>query len=279
MIDLTEKFFNEIITSRKYTIDSFRRNPLENKKFYGRCAVVSKRGKEKARELKKFISDQGFSPVVLEFEEAMRLKGNVDKKLQNLDILILHAADTPKHLFAGKERIKHEKFLGDKGILVHTKYSNKALMPRIVLRVLFNYILSSDEFEYLLEEKKTNSLSKDLIFSPQDIIHKTEYLDLLQKFNINPDDVHIIASKEFKKNFHTDSVGGLRVISLKEFQQSVFGNSQQDLHTEDAIIFTIKSNQKYLLRGIFELEQAINNIYKDYDADHFYSKVQVYSDL
>ena len=40
---------------------------------------------------------------------------------------------------------------------------------------------------------------------------------LLQKFNINPDDVHIIASKEFKKNFHTDSVGGLRVISLKEF--------------------------------------------------------------
>ena len=67
----------------------------------------------------------------------------VDKKLQNLDILILHAADTPKHLFAGKERVKHEKFLGDKGILVHTKYSNKALIPRIVLRVLFNYILSS----------------------------------------------------------------------------------------------------------------------------------------
>ena len=104
-------------------------------------------------------------------------------------------------------------------------------------------------------------------------------LNFFWKFNINPDDVHIIASKEFKKNFHTDSVGGLRVISLKEFQQSVFGNSQQDLHTEDAIIFTIKSNQKYLLRGIFELEQAINNIYKDYDADHFYSKVQVYSDL
>ena len=50
MIDLTEKFFNEIITSRKYTIRSFKDNPLETKKFSGKCAVVSKRGKEKARD-------------------------------------------------------------------------------------------------------------------------------------------------------------------------------------------------------------------------------------
>ena len=73
MIDLTEKFFTEIATSPEYTIKGIKQNSSEIKKFCGRCAVVSKRGKDKARELKKFISDTGFSPVVLEYEEARRL--------------------------------------------------------------------------------------------------------------------------------------------------------------------------------------------------------------
>ena len=149
MIDLTEKFFNEIITSKEYRIRSFRDNTLETKKFSGKCAVVSKRGKEKARELKKFISDSGFSPVVLEFEEARRLKGRAEKKLQNLNILIMHKKDTPVHLFAGDEIKKYQEFLGENGILVHTKYSNKSMLPRQVLDILFNYILYSEEYDYL----------------------------------------------------------------------------------------------------------------------------------
>ena len=276
MIDLTEKFFNEIITSPKYTIRGFRDNTLETKKFSGRCAVVSKRGKEKARELKKFISETGFSPVVLEFDEVIKLKGRAEKKLQNLNILIMHKKDTPVHLFAGDEMRKFKEFLGEKGILVHTNYSNKSMLPRQVLSILFDYILYSDEYDYLLEDTKSNTLTNELIFDARDIINNSEYQDLLQKNSIDTDYVHITPlNPKRSKNF----VDGLRVISLKEFQQSLFGYTQQGLHTEDIIQFTIKSNQHFEESTIFQLEQDINNIYKEYDAEKFKSKVQIYSEL
>ncbi len=279
MIDLTEKFFTEIATSTKYTIKGIKNNSSETKKFYGRCAVVSKRGKDKARELKKFISDTGFSPVVLEFEEAKRLKGKADKKLQNLDILIIHKKDTPVHLFAGDEYEKFQEFLGDNGILVYTKFSNKSMLPRVVLSILFNYILSTRKYEYLFDNNKEDTLSNEFIYEPIDITNKFKYIDLLQTNSINPDDVHIVSLSSKNKNYHTESVDGLRVISLKQFQQSVFSNSQNDLDAENTIQFTVKSNQNFDNKKISLLEQSINNIYKDYDAEQFKSKVQIYSDL
>ena len=279
MIDLTEKFFTEIATSPKYTIKGIKNNSSETKKFYGRCAVVSKRGKDKARELKKFISNTGFSPVVLEFEEAKRLKGKADKKLQNLDILIMHKKDTPVHLFAGDENEKYQEFLGDNGILLYTKFSNNSMLPRVVLSILFNYILSTGEYEYLFDNNKKDIFSNEFIHTPIDITNKLEYIDLLQANSIDPDNVHIVSLSSKNKNYHNESVDGLRVISLKQFQQSVFSNSQIDLDTENTIQFTVKSNQNFDKKNIFLLEQSINNIYKDYDAGQYKSKVQVYSDL
>lgn len=279
MIDLTEKFFTEIATSPKYTIKGIKNNSSETKKFYGKCAVVSKRGKDKARELKKFISNTGFSPVVLEFEEAKRLKGKADKKLQNLDILIMHKKDTPVHLFAGDENEKYQEFLGDNGILLYTKFSNNSMLPRVVLSILFNYILSTGEYEYLFGNNKKDIFSNEFIYAPIDITNKIEYIDLLQANSIDPDNVHIVSLSSKNKNYHNESVDGLRVISLKQFQQSVFSNSQIDLNTENTIQFTVKSNQNFDKKNIFLLEQSINNIYKDYDAGQYKSKVQVYSDL
>ncbi len=276
MIDLTEKFFNEIITSRKYTIRSFKDNPLETKKFSGKCAVVSKRGKEKARELKKFIADTGFSPVVLEFEEARKLKGRVEKKLKNLNILIMHKKDTPVHLFAGDEIKKYQGFLGENGILVHTKYSNKSMLPRQVLSILFNYILYSEEYDYLLQDKKSNTLTNEFIYDARDIINNSEYQDLLITNSINPDYVHITPRNPNSKSNNIEY--GLEVISLKEFQKSRFVNSQQDLQSEDIIQFTIVSNQHFDESTISQLEQDINNIYKEYDAGKFKSKVQIIPD-
>ena len=278
MIDLTEKFFTEIATSRKYTYKGMQNNSSENKKFYGRCAVVSKRGIDKARELKKFISGTGFSPVVLEFEEAKRLKGKADKKLQNLDVLIMHKKDTPVHLFAGDENEKFQEFLGDNGILVYTKFSNKSMLPRVVLSILFNYILSTRKYEYLFDNNKEDTLSNEFIYEPIDITNKFKYIDLLQTNSINPDDVHIVSLSSKNKNYHTESVDGLRVISLKQFQQSVFSNLQNDLDAENTIQFTVKSNQNFDKKSISLLEQSINKIYKDYDAEQFKSKVQIYSD-
>ncbi len=279
MIDLTEKFFTEIATSPKYTIKGIKNNSSETKKFYGRCAVVSKRGKDKARELKKFISNTGFSPVVLEFEEAKRLKGKADKKLQNLDILIMHKKDTPVHLFAGDENEKYQEFLGDNGILLYTKFSNNSMLPRVVLSILFNYILSTGEYEYLFDNNKKDIFSNEFIHTPIDITNKLEYIDLLQANSIDPDNVHIVSLSSKNKNYHNESIDGLRVVSLKQFQQSVFSNSQIDLDTENTIQFTVKSNQNFDKKNIFLLEQSINNIYKDYDAGQYKSKVQVYSDL
>ncbi len=278
MIDLTEKFFTEIATSPKYTVKGIKKNPSEIKKFYGRCAVVSKRGRDKAKELKKFISDTGFSPVVLEFEEAKRLKGKADKKLQNLDILIMHKKDTPVHLFAGDENEKFQEFLGDNGILIYTKFSNNSMLPRVVLSILFNYILSTREYDYLFDNNNKDAFSNNLIYAPIDITNKLEYIDLLQKNSINPDDVHIVSLSSKNKNYHTESFDGLRVISLKQFQQSIYSNSQNDLDAENTIQFTVKSNKKFDKKSISLLEKNINNIYKDYDAEQFKSKVQIFSD-
>ncbi len=278
MIDLTEKFFTEIAQSPIYTIKGIKNNSSEIKKFYGRCAVVSKRGKDKARELKKFISDTGFSPVVLEYEEAKRLKGRADKKLQNLDILIIHKKDTPVHLFAGDENEKFQEFLGDNGILVYTKFSNKSMLPRRVLRILFNYILSTREYDYMFENNNKDTFSNEFIYAPTDITNKLEYIDLLQTNNINPDDVHIVSLSTKNKKYHNESVDGLRVISLKQFQQSIYSNSQNDLDTENIIQFTFKSNKKFDKKSLSLLEKNINNIYKDYDAEQFKSKVQIFFD-
>ena len=161
---------------------------------------------------------------------------------------------------------------------MYTKFSNKSMLPRRVLRILFNYILSTREYDYMFENNNKDTFSNEFIYAPTDITNKLEYIDLLQTNNINPDDVHIVSLSTKNKKYHNESVDGLRVISLKQFQQSIYSNSQNDLDTENIIQFTFKSNKKFDKKSLSLLEKNINNIYKDYDAEQFKSKVQIFFD-
>jgi len=42
--------------------------------FSGRVAVLAVRGKEKVNHLNKYISGNGFKPIVFEFEESLKFK-------------------------------------------------------------------------------------------------------------------------------------------------------------------------------------------------------------
>jgi len=147
MIDLTEEFFTEIYPKYREIARSINDDKVLNKDITGNCAVLSVRGKSNVRSLSKLISSNGFKPTVLEFEDVLRSKGRVQKKLKNIDILISHTKDTPVHLFSGSENDHYEKFLGKDGILVRTNFSNYKITPDELLRVLFLYIQATENLD------------------------------------------------------------------------------------------------------------------------------------
>ena len=83
MIDLTEEFFTEIYPKYREIARSINDDKVLNKDITGNCAVLSVRGKSNVRSLSKLISSNGFKPTVLEFEDVLRSKGRVQKKLKN----------------------------------------------------------------------------------------------------------------------------------------------------------------------------------------------------
>ena len=256
MIDLTEEFFTEIYPKYREIARSINDDKVLNKDITGNCAVLSVRGKSNVRSLSKLISSNGFKPTVLEFEDVLRSKGRVQKKLKNIDILISHTKDTPVHLFSGSENDHYEKFLGKDGILVRTKFSNYKITPDELLRVLFLYIQTTENLDSHFQDSTNYKNIESLLF-PVDIKETAEYSQILHtyKFEKGLTDIRPVPHKEKKP--------------LLSFMQK-----RNTKETSQLIKFTFICNEKIEKRHLRLLETQLNNIFTTYGRNDLKANVQ-----
>jgi hypothetical protein len=256
MIDLTEEFFTEIYPKYRKIALSINDDKILDNDITGNCAVLSVRGKSNVRSLSKLISSNGFKPTVLEFEDVLRSKGRVQKKLKNIDILISHAKDTPVHIFSGSENYHYEKFLGKDGILVRTKFSNYKITPDELIRVLFVYIQTTGNLDCHFQDI-TNYKNVESLLFPVDIKETVEYSELLNtyKFEKGLTDIRPVPHKEKKPLFSF-----IQKKNSKEMSQLVK--------------FTFICNKKIEKRHLRLLETELNNIFTMYGRNDLKANVQ-----
>ena len=256
MIDLTEEFFTKIYPKYRELARSINDDKVLDKNITGNCAVLSVRGKSNVRGLSKLISSNGFKPTVLEFEDVLRSKGRVQKKLRNIDILISHAKDTPVHIFSGSENYHYERFLGKDGILVRTKFSNYKITPDELLRILFLYIQTTGNLDTHFQDSKNYKNVETLLF-PVDIKGTVEYSELLitYKFEKGLTDIRPVPHKE-KKSF----LSFIQKRNSKEISQLVK--------------FTFIGNKKIEKRDLILLETELNKIFNAYGRNDLKANVQ-----
>jgi len=250
MKDITKTFFEEIYP--KYKDISI--NKLENEqhlKFSGRVAVLAVRGKEKVRSLNHYISSYGFRPIVIEFEESLKLKGRIQKKLKNIDILISNPKGNPVHNFSGREKSYYEKSLGREGLLIHSRYSTKRLEPKRILEILFMYMNdNSDGFEHFFDSDQKLASSKNKIKFPMDIKQKKEFEEILRSFNF------------------VKGVTDIRAINFD-------WNAKKSSDVNQKILFTFVHKDIFEVSELTKVKKQIDQIFKKYNRNDLKAKVQV----
>jgi len=256
MRDLTEYFFTEIYPRYRDVAKSIKDDIILDQSLVGNVAILSVRGKENVRSISKLISSNGFKPTVFEFEEVLRSKGRVQKKLQNTNLLISHAKDTPVHLFAGSENYHYEKFLGKDGLLFRTKFSNLKVTPQEMLRMLFLYMQTSGDlnthFQHNENSKPINTLS-----IPVDIKETLEFKEILDKYNFEQGitDIRPVTTRQKKS-----------LCSLIK--------SRKKSSKVQTIKFTFTSKNKLNKQQLKSLESELNEIFSTYKRNDFRANVQ-----
>jgi len=260
MIDLTEQFFTEIYPKYREIARSISEGNILKYKINGNCAVLSVRGKDNVRDLSKLISTNGLKPIVLEFEDALKAKGRVHKKLRNIDLLVSHPKDTPVHLFSGSENYHYEKFLGKDGILLRTKYSNYKVTPNELLKILFLYIQTTGNLVEYFQETINNKVTETLLF-PVDIKQTLEYKNLINKYELEKGltDIRPVPHKTKK--------------SILFFLQSRNNKEKFQL-----IKFTFISNKRVQKSTLKLLESELNEIFTKHGRNDLKSNVQTVYD-
>lgn len=252
MKDITKKFFNEIYP--KYKNYQQEEEALKQQSlFSGRVGVLAIRGKDKVKSLNQYISQHGLKPVVLEFEETLKLKGKIQDKLKNLDILIHHIKDNPIHNFSGKEKKYFEKFLGKEGLYINTRFSNKKLDPKKVLEVLLIYLAENPENNLLItkEGKRFLKSTKSQIIFPADIKELLEFQRVLGQYNF---------------------IKGLTDIrSLNPVL-----NSKNIIPSSNKVLFTFVHKDFFNSSELKRVKQSLDQIFKNYNRGDLKAKVQVF---
>ena len=256
MIDLTEQFFTEIYPKYRDISSTIDNDKILRDPLFGNCAVLSVRGKDNVRILSKLISSNGLKPTILEFEEVLRSKGRVHKKLKNINLLISHAKDTPVHLFSGSENYHYERFLGKNGILIRTKFSNYKITPEELMKVLFFYIETTGALKKYFYPSENVKTLKTLAF-PIDIKETSEYKELLDnyKFEIGFTDIRPVPN-----------------VADKTFWSYFKKNKSNE--TNQLIKFTFVSNIKIDKKHFKTLEAELDKIFAKYERYDLKSSVQ-----
>ena len=256
MIDLTEEFFTEIYPKYKEIASSINDDKVLDKEITGTCVVLSVRGKQNVRSISKLISSNGFKPTVFEFEEVLRSKGRVQKKLQNTNLLISHAKDTPVHIFAGSENYHYEKFLGKDGLLFRTKFSNLKITPEEMLKVLFLYMQTSGDLDSRFQHYENSKTIEKLSF-PVDIKETVEFKKILDKYNFEQGitDIRPVTTRQKKS-----------LCSLIK--------SRKKSSKVQTIKFTFTSKNKLNKQQLKSLESELNEIFSAYKRNDFRANVQ-----
>lgn len=277
MQDLTEKFFKEINNSKEILFEELKIRDSEPIKLKGKCAVIARKEKKHITRLEKVIHNAGMKPVIIQSEKTKNAK-YVEKKLHNLDILISHKRESFYHIFQGDEKDHWEKFLGEKGIFIATKWSNKIEIPPVqILEKLFTYIRKSQEFIHL-HNSNNEEYSTIKIMYPEDISSTKEFKKILNT-NEFSSIYNIQLTVVEPKKFHMESYSNLKVISKKEFLNNTSndGDNQVINNKFRYVKFTFYSNKNFNNKQIKKIEENLNQIYKLYNNFLYTSKVQIFS--
>lgn len=257
MKDITKKFFEEIYP-KYHNLKLNDEIIVKDKKFSGRIAVLAVKGREKVESLNCLISKYGFKPIVLEFEESLKLKGRVKQKLKNVDILINNPKGNPVHNFSGNEKAFFERSLGSDGLLINCRYSTKRLEPKKVLDILLIYLNDNpEEYSFLLNDADENVPSSKVTLSyPVDIKEKIEFQNLISQFNFvkGLTDIRLINSS--CKNSRNKSTIKKRISSQK-------------------VLFTFVHKDCIEINKLKIVKKQIDQIFKQYNRGDLKAKVQV----
>lgn len=271
MIDLTQSFIEEILPNKaKLNMDSFKHFYDSTNKFHGRLGLYAKKGTDNVRHLEKLIKSYGFDPVVLETEYVKKKKGYISENLQNLDILIVNPKNLYNHPFAGKEKQKHEEFLGEKGLLLHAKGIN--LQIESILKTLFTYLITKKEqYEYIFKEKNLSiqNAPTNIIYL-DDLKLTPEYLQLCEDYGFIPQ----------ISDIKPRSVSTLKRVSFNQFinghnsalNMEIFGD-------KDVCVFTFTSHNKELISDNEKLiiNEKLEQILKIYNKQNYSIHIQIFS--
>ena len=279
MIDITETFFREIKDSKEVLYESYKFRENEPIKLTGRCAVIARKQKKHIDKLERLIRNTGMKPIILQSEDTKTFS-KIEAKCQNLDILVFYQPDTYYHFAAGKEDKKKSKLLGEKGIFISTRWSDKNIIPPAqLLDKLFTYIRISDDFKHLhnLGSSRPKTDSSDIKF-PEDISKKKEFFEILKEYELN-DNFNIQLTNIEPKKFHRESSNSLKVISKSEMQyEEVSKSSYQGISNEVRTVrFSFFSDNNFVQSKIEEIEDKVDSIFQKYNNFLYRSEVIVSS--